>query len=256
MVVSQDCINLIKQFEGCRLEAYLCPAGIPTIGFGHTANVKLGQKITMQQAEAFLKSDLAKYEKNVNKFDSIYHWTQNEFDALVSFAYNIGSINALVDNGKRNREQIRAALPNYNKGGGKVLQGLVKRRAAELELFNKSYKPLEVKYDHFKEAVKELQKAINDEYKYNLLIDGIPGSKTLAATPTLNIKVKNTKPKTVKALQKLLTLNGFTCGVDGSFGPKTEQMAKEFQSKIVGLKKPDGEFTAKGKSWKAILKLK
>ena len=107
----------------------------------------------------------------------------------------------------------------------------------------------------FKEAVKELQIALNTEYKKKLVVDGMPGPKTYAATPTLYIKTKNTKPLTVKALQRLLTIAGFSCEVDGWFGTNTEKMTKEFQSKVVGLKKPDGKFSAKGKSWKALLRL-
>ena len=109
--------------------------------------------------------------------------------------------------------------------------------------------------DKFKEVVKELQTALNTEYKKKLVVDGIPGPKTLAATPKIYIKTKNTKPLTVKALQKLLTIAGFPCEADGYFGPKTEAMTKEFQTKIVGLKKPDGVFSAKQKSWKALLRL-
>lgn len=94
MKTSQTGIDLIKQFEGCVLTAYKCPAGVWTIGYGHTAGVKQGQRITAAQAESYLRSDLEKYEKKVDKY-SRYGWNQNEFDALVSFAYNIGSIDQL-----------------------------------------------------------------------------------------------------------------------------------------------------------------
>ena len=69
------------------------------------------------------------------KFNNRYHWNQNEFDALVSFAFNVGSINQLTQNGKRSRAQIAAAMLKYNRGGGKILPGLTKRRQAEQELF-------------------------------------------------------------------------------------------------------------------------
>ncbi|MCM1089136.1 MAG: lysozyme, partial [Muribaculaceae bacterium] len=78
-------LDLIKKFEGCRLTAYKCPAGIWTIGYGHTGGVQTGQTITQAQADDLLKKDLAKFEANVNKY-SKYGWRQNEFDALVSFA--------------------------------------------------------------------------------------------------------------------------------------------------------------------------
>lgn len=137
MKASRDAINLIKQFEGCRLDAYKCPAGVWTIGFGHTFGVKHGDKISQAQAEAYLMTDLARYEANVEKFNAKYNWTQNEFDALVSFAYNVGSIDGLVSNGKRTKAEIADAFLLYNKGGGKVLSGLTKRRKAEQALFIK-----------------------------------------------------------------------------------------------------------------------
>ena len=137
MKTSQRGINLIKQFEGVRLTAYKCPAGVYTIGYGHTRGVQRGMKITEDEASAFLASDLRNSEKAVERYDSIYHWKQNEFDALVSFTFNCGATNlrALLRNGRRNRSQIAATLPLYRKAGGKVLKGLERRRAAEKALF-------------------------------------------------------------------------------------------------------------------------
>ena len=137
MKTSQRGINLIKQFEGVRLTAYKCPAGVYTIGYGHTRGVKRGMKITEEEASAYLTADLRNSEKAVERYDSIYHWNQNEFDALVSFTFNCGATNlrALLRNGRRNRSQIAATLPLYRKAGGKVLKGLERRRAAEKALF-------------------------------------------------------------------------------------------------------------------------
>lgn len=137
MKTSSRGINLIKQFEGLRLTAYKCPAGVYTIGYGHTRGVKRGQKITEEQATEFLTADLCNSEKTVEKYNSLYHWSQNEFDALVSFTFNCGATNlrALLRNGRRNRSQIAATLPLYRKAGGKVLKGLERRRAAEKALF-------------------------------------------------------------------------------------------------------------------------
>ena len=140
MKTSQTGVNLIKSFEGCPLFAYKC---LPTekyftIGYGHYGpDVRLGQRITQAEAEELLKSDLIKYEQRVEQYNHVYHFTQNEFDALVSFCYNVGSINQLTANGTRTRDQIREAMPKYCKAGGNVLKGLVRRRAAELELFNR-----------------------------------------------------------------------------------------------------------------------
>lgn len=137
MKTSQRGINLIKQFEGLRLTAYKCPAGVYTIGYGHTRGVKRGMKITEEEASAFLTADLRNSEKAVERYDSVYHWNQNEFDALVSFTFNCGSANlrSLLRNGRRNRSQIAETLPLYRKAGGKVLKGLERRRAAEKALF-------------------------------------------------------------------------------------------------------------------------
>ena len=132
---SQNGINLIKQFEGCHLKSYKCPAGIWTIGYGHTAGVYDGVTISQVQAESFLKDDLFKYEEKVNKYYTKYIWTQNEFDALVSFAFNIGSIDQLTANGTRSRYQIIEKILQYNKANGKILSGLTRRREAERKLF-------------------------------------------------------------------------------------------------------------------------
>ena len=137
MKTSQRGINLIKQFEGVRLTAYKCPAGVYTIGYGHTRGVTRGMKITEEEASAFLAADLLNSEKAVERYDSVYHWNKNEFDALVSFTFNCGAANlrALLRNGRRNRSQIAETLPLYRKAGGKVLKGLERRRAAEKALF-------------------------------------------------------------------------------------------------------------------------
>ena len=138
MKTSSKGVSLIKQFEGCRLKAYKCPAGVWTIGYGHTAGVKEVDIITQETAEAYLRNDLEKYEKAVMKYDAIYHFNQNQFDALVSFTYNcgVGNLKNLTQSGKRTLAQISTKLPLYNKAGGVVLRGLQRRRAAEKELFD------------------------------------------------------------------------------------------------------------------------
>lgn len=95
--------------------------------------------ITQTQADEYLKMDCFSAEKAVNSFDNIYHWNQNQFDALVSFTFNCGrgNLNKLLQNGTRTIREISAMIPAYNKSGGVVLQGLVNRRAAEKELFDK-----------------------------------------------------------------------------------------------------------------------
>lgn len=126
---SSNGINLITSFEGCRLKAYKC---VPTekyftIGYGHYgADVLPGMVISQAQATLMLKADLKKFEEKVNKYDDIYAWSQNEFDAMVSFAYNVGSIDKLCDYGKRSKTEIASKMLSYNKSGGKELAGLTK----------------------------------------------------------------------------------------------------------------------------------
>lgn len=137
MKTSSVGLSLIKSFEGRKLESYKCPAGVWTIGYGHTGGVKSGQKITQAKAESYLKSDLAKFEKHVMSYDKKYKWTQNEFDALVSFAYNVGNITGLTNGGKRTKKQISEKILAYDKAAGKTLAGLTRRRQAEKALFDK-----------------------------------------------------------------------------------------------------------------------
>lgn len=135
MKTSQKGIDLIKKYEGCVLTAYKCPAGVYTIGYGHTEGVYPGQKITREEAEAFLKKDLKRFEDHVNTYNKKYNFNQNQFDALVSFAYNIGSIDQLTQNGTRSKYQIADMMLEYIKAGGTVLPGLINRRREERQLF-------------------------------------------------------------------------------------------------------------------------
>jgi GH24 family phage-related lysozyme (muramidase) len=141
MKISAEGLALIKSFEGCKLTAYkaVSTEKYYTIGYGHYgADVKKGMKITQAQADAYLVSDLAKFEAKVEKYNSKYHFNVNQFSALVSFAYNVGNIDGLTSNGTRTIAQISAKFTAYNKSGGKVLAGLTKRRNAEKALFDKA----------------------------------------------------------------------------------------------------------------------
>lgn len=135
MTTSEQGVKMIASFEGCKLVAYRDVAGVPTIGFGHVAGVQMGDVITKEQAINMLKKDLKKFEKHVNGYNKIYNFTQNEFDALVSFAFNIGNIKQLTASGTRSRTQIAAKMLLYVKAGGKRVQGLVTRRQKERNLF-------------------------------------------------------------------------------------------------------------------------
>lgn len=133
MKTSENGLNLIKEFEGLRLTAYRCAAGVWTIGYGHTSGVKEGDEITHEQAEDFLLSDIKSAEKSVNSYGSRFN--QNQFDALVSFTFNCGAGNLAKLISDRSNDQIGEALLLYNKAGGKLLNGLVRRRSAERALY-------------------------------------------------------------------------------------------------------------------------
>lgn len=139
MQTSSKGINLIKEFEGLQLTAYMDPAGVPTIGYGHTKDVVMGTSISIEDAERFLQSDILWAEAAVNVWRFQYNFNQNQYDALVSFTYNCGedSLWNLLKNGHRTIEEIAQALPLYcHDINGTKLDGLVRRRNAELELFN------------------------------------------------------------------------------------------------------------------------
>jgi lysozyme len=138
--INEAGLDLIKEFEGCRLEAYLCPAGVWTIGWGRTKGVYPHQTCTQQEADNWLKEDLWTYEDCVSRLINVT-LTDNEYAALVSFAYNCGC-GALQDSTMRRRLNagedketvFRQELPKWVRGGGQVLPGLVRRRNAEIAL--------------------------------------------------------------------------------------------------------------------------
>ena len=145
--VSTAGINLICGFEGLKLKAYDDGVGVWTIGFGTTIypngiKVKKGDTCTTEQAKAYMAHDLKKFESAVNSAVTV-PINQNQFDALVSLTYNIGT-GAFKESTllkKLNAGDCRGASAQFvvwNKGGGKVMQGLVNRRAVERELFEKA----------------------------------------------------------------------------------------------------------------------
>lgn len=148
MHLSDEGLRLIKSFEGYhkRLQngdcaAYLCPANVPTIGYGCTEGVKLGMVWSAEKAEQEFKRELAKFEDGVNRLVTA-EINQNQFDALVSFAYNVGvggfqKSSVLKKVNKGDFAKVPAALALWNKGGGKVLPGLVSRRQREGAMFLK-----------------------------------------------------------------------------------------------------------------------
>jgi lysozyme len=139
MKTSEEGVALIRHFEGCELEAYLCPANVWTIGYGHTLGVKEGDAIDQEAAEALLIEDLEEFEGYVREATEI-ELTQNQFDALVAWTYNLGPGN-LKESTLLNRvnygpiSDVPMQIKRWTKAGGKELPGLVKRRAAEAALW-------------------------------------------------------------------------------------------------------------------------
>lgn len=217
MKISQVGIDLIKSFEGCRLTAYYDAVHVLTIGYGSTgSHVKPGMKITQTEAEALLKKDLIRFENGVNELVNV-PLNQFQFDSLVSFSFNLGLGNlksSTLLKKLNNKDYAGAALefPKWNKAGGKVLNGLTRRREAEKSLFLKAVpvapKPV------VKPAPKPTPKPVVKP-KYPL--------------PSGVLK-RGAKGEAVKQLQRALNAANFKCSVDGDFGPSTEAVLKRFQS--------------------------
>ena len=133
--ISAEGMALIKKFEGCELEAYLDAVNIPTIAYGRTKNVKMGDSCTQKQAEAWIEEEMQEYEGYINDMVKV-ELSQFQFDALVAWVYNLGPTNLrnstllkVLNKGKYN--DVPAQIKRWNKAGGNVLDGLTRRREAE-----------------------------------------------------------------------------------------------------------------------------
>lgn len=190
MKTSTNGINLIKEFEGVSLTAYNDGFGNITIGWGHVGGYELGDTITKEQADEILKHDLIRFEEAVEKYVHKYGFNQNQFDALVSFAYNCGEggLNEMLKNGRIVKDVITTRMLLYCHANGEVVEGLLERRKREVNLFNTpciENKPSVEKLVHLvcdtiggkygngderKEKLGEnydiIQKAINNLYKF------------------------------------------------------------------------------------------
>lgn len=139
MKISEVGLDLIKSHEGFRSDAYLCPAGVWTIGYGHTGDVEEGQSVTEEEAEELLLQDVAFAEDAVNSLVEV-ELSQQMFDALVCFIYNVGvgafeqsTLLRFLNQGQM--EEAAEQFLRWNKAGGKELTGLTRRREAERDLF-------------------------------------------------------------------------------------------------------------------------
>ena len=139
MKISDKGLELIKEFEGLKLEAYRCSAGVATIGYGSTRGVKMGTTITEAEATELLRNDVGDAEDCVNQ-SVLVALTQGQFDSLTSFVFNLGcgafkgsTLLALLNAGKT--DAVPAQFHRWTKAAGRELPGLVRRRKAEAELF-------------------------------------------------------------------------------------------------------------------------
>lgn len=143
MKINKEGLSIIKQCEGCRLKAYLCPSLIPTIGYGHTTGVKLGDIITQADAERYLLQDIKRFEQAVTALVTV-PVNENQFSALVSFTFNVG-VGAFKSSTllkKLNLRDYKGCSNEFDRwvygSNKKPLEGLKKRRKLERQLFNKS----------------------------------------------------------------------------------------------------------------------
>ena len=213
MRVSKKCIDLVKEFEGLYLEAYQDSVGVWTIGYGITSSdksitkrdIKKGMKISKATAEKWLELSLNQiYLPKVLKYQEKYHWNTSQIDALVSFAFNIGSIDQLTQKGTRNNVEIEYYWHQYNKAGGKILPGLVRRRLYEAKMFRAGPKIFDEGFPalpdrgYFQEGdtgtkVKKIQKFLAWMDLYDGEIDGVYGKKTVEAVKALQGRISTPK---------------------------------------------------------------
>ena len=226
MKINDAGLNLVKSFEGFHLKSYKCPAGIWTIGYGHTGTVDgkaicEGMKITEAKATELLKQDMAKFENAVNNCSALtFKPNENQFSALVSFAFNCGAGNLKTLVKGRSAAVVAEKMLLYNKANGEVLNGLTRRRKAERELFLTA----DTSTDSSTNQVDTSTKKVSD-----------------AKMPTIK---KGSTGKAVKIWQTIIDV-----AVDGAFGSKTMAATIAFQ-KAHGLEQ-DGIVGAM--TWKAGL---
>jgi lysozyme len=211
-------IRLVEKLEGCILEAYKDDAGVPTIGFGHTGGVYMGQKITQAQADDLLRKDLKKFVDRVNKYVKV-PLNQNQFDALVIFDFNTGSLGTSTLLKKLNAGDYAGAAAQFDvwnkitdpETGEKVVsKGLINRRNAEQALFNTPVKATPVS--------KPVTKATKPKPS--------PSSSAVVAYPGHLITRGSTDHDNVKRIQRALGIQA-----DGIFGNGTYMAVRNYQAR-------------------------
>lgn len=199
MKTSLNGLKIIKDFEGLRLKAYKCSAGVWTIGYGHTSGVKEGDVITKEQAEKYLKKDVISFENTVNGVVKV-KLNQNQFDALVSLVFNIGSgafkKSTLLK--KLNAGDYDSASEQFLvwvKAGGQTLKGLVNRREQERALFRKEvdgeqeWLPSLKGYKGFSVVDGLKQFGYSYSFEYRKIVAETLGIKNYKGTATQNKKL-------------------------------------------------------------------
>lgn len=254
MKMGSDGLDLVKSFEGLYLKAYKCPAGVWTIGYGHTGKVDgkaicSGMTITKAKATSLLQDDMKTFEKAVTDLVKV-KLNQHQFDALVSFAFNCGAGNLKSSTLLKmvNSKNFTAAgdeFLKWNKAGGKVLAGLTRRRKEEKKLFLLPVKKKITTYTQ-KAFVKDLQWVVN------LKQTGTPTQALLRVLPAISAK-KNSKHGVITPLKKILKAKGYKI-------TNTKAVYDSELEKAVKAYKNAHEFDATSEFiteafWKKILKL-
>lgn len=222
-LVSKQCVDFVKSFEGFSSAVYLDEVGVPTLGYGMTGDeIKGLLSVTEAQASSMLEDWLNKKYAFILKDDLNNReitLTQNQFDALTSMSYNVGTAGVLgstlyrnICNGIRDVDTITANFLMWNKAGGQVLAGLTRRRQGEAKMFfgtgNTVQNTISTPINNILlEQIKSLQYNLNIDYNAGLAVDGIVGSATMAALKGIkDIIIKGHKSHVVLWIQQKLEM--------------------------------------------------
>lgn len=247
-------LDLVKSFEGLYTKAYKCPAGVWTIGYGHTGKVNgksicAGMTISTGKATSLLAADMHNFENAVKECVKV-PINQNQFDALVAFSFNVGagalqSSTLLKYLNKKEYTEAANEFLKWNKGGGRVLNGLTRRREAERKLFLLPVKKKVTTYN-FKRFVKDLEKLCN------LKVDGEPDKSLLRVLPIID-NDNTRKSAIIIPLKKILKAKGYKIkNTNNIYDAELHSAVKEYKR---AHSFPMINGTVGEDFWKKILKL-
>ncbi len=236
MNISERGLNLIKSYEGCRLTAYKCPANKWTIGWGHTNGVHQGMVITQAQADQFLFEDVQRFVNAVNQYQVRFNFNQNQFDALTSFAYNCGEGSlAAVMSCCNTKKEIAEECKLYNKSSdGQILNGLVRRREEEYNLFmsgeyvdatsNDNVNSVESHIVAAGDTLSTIATRYNTTYQELAKINNIADPNSIYVGQIIQLKASN--EKTNNNVQTYTVQSGDTLsGIAAKFGTTYQSLA-------------------------------